>query len=139
MAKPVGKTKDVGFQFGLQKTFPISEPKAWDFMFSDAGLKIWLGELVKSLELKKEYRTKDGINGLVRVFKPNSHIRMNWKKKEWENMSTVQVRVIGKGKNRTLISFHQEKLTDFNQRAEMKEYWNEKMDKITKEIKKASR
>ncbi|MEZ4793469.1 MAG: SRPBCC domain-containing protein [Gelidibacter sp.] len=139
MAKPVGKTKDVGFQFGLQKTFPISEQKAWDFMFSDAGLKIWLGELVKSLELKEEYQTKDGINGLVRVFKPNSHIRMNWKKKEWENMSTVQVRVIGKGENRTLISFHQEKLTDFNQRAEMKEYWNEKMEKIAKEIKKASR
>ena len=108
-------------------------------MFSDAGLKIWLGELVKSLEFKKRIPNKDGINGLVRVFKPNSHIRMNWKKKEWENMSTVQVRVIGKGKNRTLISFHQEKLTDFNQRAEMKEYWNEKMDKITKEIKKASR
>ncbi len=135
----VGKTKDVGFQFGLQKTFPISEHSAWDFMFSVKGLKIWLGELKTDLEPKKSYRTKDGIEGHVRVFKPNSHIRMNWKKSDWENMSTVQVRVIRKGTNKTVISFHQEKLTDSKQRTEMKEYWNEKMDKITTEIKKASR
>lgn len=107
-------------------------------MFSDKGLKVWLGELKTNLETKENYRTKDGIEGLVRVFKPNSHIRMNWKKEKWKNMSTVQVRVIGKGKNKTTISFHQEKLTDFKQRNEMKKYWNEKMDKITTEIKKAS-
>ncbi len=82
MAKQVGKTKDVGFQFRLQKTFPISEKKAWDFMFSDKGLKIWLGDLKNDLKLKEEYQTKNDIKGFVRVFKPNSHIRMNWKKKD---------------------------------------------------------
>lgn len=138
MTNQVGKTKDVGFQFGLQKTFPISEEQAWNFMFSDKGLNIWLGKLKTNLEVKENYRTKDGIQGLVRVFKPNSHIRMNWKKEDWKNMSTVQVRVIGKGKKKTTISFHQEKLTDSKQRAEMEKYWNEKMDKITTEIKKAS-
>ncbi len=134
MAKPIGKTQDVGFQFGLQKTFPISEEKAWDFMFSEAGLKIWLGDLEKALSLKENYKTKNGIEGFVRVFKPYSHIRMNWKKRDWENMSTVQVRVIGKDDNNTLISFHQEKMLDSNQRAEMKEYWNQKMDQISREI-----
>ena len=136
MEKPAGKTKDVGFQFGLQKTFSVSAQKAWDFMFSDTGLKIWLGDIENSLELKREYQTKDGINGFVRVFKPYSHIRMNWKKKDWDNTSTVQVRVMGKDKSKSIISFHQEKLTGPKQRAEMKEYWNEKMNKITEEIEK---
>ncbi|WP_273567119.1 SRPBCC domain-containing protein [Maribacter halichondriae] len=139
MSRDVGKTKDVGYQFGLQKTFAISEIAAWDFMFSDNGLKIWLGDLKTDFLLKENYKTKSGIEGFVRVFKPYSHIRLNWKKKDWKNMSTVQVRVIGKGKNKTLISFHQEKLLDSNQRVEMKEYWNRKMDKITEEMKKASR
>ncbi|MEM8999036.1 MAG: SRPBCC domain-containing protein [Bacteroidota bacterium] len=136
MAHQVGKTKGVGFQFGLQKTFPVSEQHAWDFMFSDKGLGIWLGELKTDLGPKKIYRTKDGVEGLVRVFKPGSHIRMNWKKKYWKNMSTVQVRVVEKSKNKTVISLHHEKLTDAKQRSEMKVYWNRKMDKITNEIDK---
>jgi uncharacterized protein YndB with AHSA1/START domain len=130
MVKPTGKTKDVGFQFGLQKTFPISSKKVWDFMLSDKGLKIWLGDLKTDLEVKKAYRTKSGIEGFVRVLKPNSHIRMHWKKKNWDNMSTVQVRVIRKDKDKTTISFHQEKLKDAKQRAEIKEFWKEKMTEI---------
>ena len=79
--KPVGLTIDAGWQFGLRKTFPYSQEYLWDFMFSDKGLKIWLGEIKNELEIKKSYRTKDGIEGFVRVFTPYSHIRMNWKKK----------------------------------------------------------
>ncbi|MEO0572287.1 MAG: SRPBCC domain-containing protein [Bacteroidota bacterium] len=138
MAYQVGKTKDVGFQFGLQRTFPVSEQHAWDFMFSDIGLGIWLGELKIDLGPKKNYRTKEGVEGLVRVFKPNSHIRMTWKKEAWENTSIVQVRIIRKGKNKTVISFHQEKLINSKQRVEMSAYWNRKMDRITYGIAKAN-
>ncbi len=126
---PIGLTKDVGWQFGLRKTFPYSQEYLWDFMFSDKGLKIWLGELDEELEIKKTYKSKDGIEGLVRVFKSYSHIRMNWKKRGWENVSTLQVRVIG-NHGKAIISFHQEKLLDNRQREEMKEYWNEKMSEI---------
>ena len=131
--KPIGLTKDVGWQFGLRKTFPYSQGYLWDFMFSKKGLKIWLGEFDEELEVKKSFKTKDGIEGLVRVFTPHSHIRLNWKKKNWENLSTVQVRVMGNQEKAT-ISFHQEKLSNNNQREEMKKYWNEKMVKIEKVI-----
>lgn len=134
----IGKTKDVGFQFGIRKTFPVSSKKAWDFLFSKNGLNIWLGKLKNELELKKEYETENGITGLVRVFKPNSHIRLNWKSKTWGNMSTVQIRVIG-NENKTTIAIHQEKLLNSAQRNEMKEYWNEIMNKIGAELKKVSR
>ncbi len=138
MKKQVGQTKDVGFQFGIQRTFPHSFENMWNFMFSDKGLNIWLGKLENDLEIKETYKTKDGIEGLVRVFKPYSHIRMNWKKRNWKNMSIVQVRVI-KNKEKSKISFHQEKLLNAEQRTEMNEYWNEKMDEITDELNKASR
>jgi hypothetical protein len=131
--KQVGLTKDVGWQFGLRKTFPYSQEYFWDFMFSDKGLNLWLGKLEGELEIKKAYKTKDGIEGLVRVFTPNSHIRMTWKKKNWSNISTVQVRVIGNSEKATII-FHQEKLIDENQRNEMKSYWNRIMIEIEKAI-----
>ncbi len=127
--KPVGLTKDAGWQFGLRKTLLYPQEYTWDFMFSDRGLRIWLGELDNKLEIKKPYKTQKGIEGLVKVFKPYSHIRMNWKRKNWDNTSIVQVRVIGNQEKAT-ISFHQEKLLDNNQREEMKLYWNEKMKEI---------
>ena len=129
--KTIGLTKDVGWQFGLRKTLPYSQGYLWDFMFSEKGLKIWLGEFDEELEIKKPFKTKEGIEGFVRVFKPYSHIRLNWKKKNWQNLSTVQVRVMGNQEKATII-FHQEKLSDNPQREEMKKYWNEKMVTIEK-------
>jgi uncharacterized protein YndB with AHSA1/START domain len=89
MEKQTGKTKDVGFQFGIRKTIPIPTEKVWDFLFSKHGLKIWLGNLKNELEIKKTFETDDGVTGLIRVFKPNSHIRLSWKPENWENMSIV--------------------------------------------------
>ncbi len=138
MKKQIGKTKDVEFQFGIRKTFPVSTEKVWDFLFSENGLKIWLGKLKNELEIKKEYETENGTTGLVRVFKANSHIRLNWKPKNWENISTIQIRVIGNSE-KTTIAIPQEKLLNSEQQAEMKEHWNKIMNKITYEMNKASR
>ncbi len=129
-----GKTKDVGFQFGIRKTVPFPTGTVWDFLFSDEGLSIWLGTLKNKLELKKEFETQNGITGFVRVLTPGSHIRISWKPKTWENISTVQLRVIGK-ENKTTIAIHQEKLLNTEQRKEMKAYWAETIEKLTAQIK----
>ena len=62
-----------------------------------------------------------------------SHIRLSWKKKNWENSSTIQVRVFG-NQEKTTISFHQEKLLNGEQRDEMKKYWNEVMNVIANKM-----
>ncbi|HHH50369.1 MAG TPA: ATPase [Saprospiraceae bacterium] len=134
----IGKTKDVGFQFGIRKTIPVSTEKVWDFLFSKKGLNIWLGKLNTELELKKEFETENEITGFVRVFNPNSHIRLNWKPKNWENISTVQIRVIG-DENKTTIAIHQEKLLNSEQRNEMKKYWTTIMEKLTSEMNKVGK
>ena len=131
--KQVGKTKNVGFQFGIRKTIALSTDKVWDFMFSENGLNIWLGKLKANLELKKEFETENGITGFVRVFKPDSHIRMNWKLKNWENMSIVQIRVI-ENKNKSTIAIHQEKLLNEEQRNEMKEYWTKIIAELSEKL-----
>lgn len=137
MKKPVGQTKDVGFQFGIRRTFTISKEKAWQYLFSENGLYTWLGQLTSEFELNQEFQTKEGIIGYVRVFKPNSHIRINWKRKNWKNLSTVQIRVIG-NEQKTTISIHQEKLHDPQQREEMKVYWGKIMDELSETIKEVT-
>jgi hypothetical protein len=135
MEKIIGKTKKVGFQFGLRKTFSIPLENIHEFLLSEKGLNIWLGELQSKLIINEKFVTKEGIEGMVRVLKPFSHIRLNWKKKKWNNMSTLQVRLIRKTE-KTTISFHVEKLLDSQQRDEMKKHLNEVMQKLTDEITK---
>jgi len=133
MERKLGQTQAVGFQFGIRKTFSRPKEEMVKFMFSESGLKIWLGELDDDLEINKSFRTQNGIEGFIRVFVPGSHIRLNWKKKDWENNSTLQLRIIENGK-KTTISIHQEKLLDTKQREEMKKYWNEIMGNLTDTI-----
>ena len=129
MKREVGQTKDTGFQFGIRRTFPVSQEVAWDFLFSGRGIEIWLGILEEDLEVKKQFCTTNGISGFVRVLTPYSHIRLNWKKSNWDNLSTLQIRVLDAHHN-TTISIHQEKLLNALQRLEMKAYWNEVMKKL---------
>lgn len=132
--KIVGQTKDAGFQIGVRKTFAVPVQTVWDFLFSEKGLSIWLGKIsLENFELGKSYKTNKKIEGKVNVFKPNSHIRLTWKPKYWTNTSALQIRVIP-SKEKTTISFHQDKLLDSKQRGEMKEYWNKVIEKIGNEI-----
>lgn len=132
--KPVGLSKDAGYMTGARKTFPVSKDAAWDFLFSDEGLRTWLGKIsADEIEPGKSFKTKDGIEGTITTFIPGSHFRMKWKRKDWPNTVTLQVRVIPSGE-KTTISFMQEKLANARQRAEMKKHWLEVLDRVEKRI-----
>lgn len=110
MTKPVGLTKDAGYQVGARRTLAVPHPEAWDFIFSPEGLNIWLGPTANGeLREKGPYQLEDGAVGEVRVFKPGSHIRLTWQPPGYSQPSTIQVRVIAKGE-KTTIAFHQEHL-----------------------------
>ena len=130
----VGQTKAAGFQIGVRRTFPAGVEATWRYLCSDAGLSAWLGKIrLEDVELNKPYKTEDGTEGEVRVFKPNSHMRLTWKPRHWTNTSALQIRVIAV-KEKTTISFHQDKLLDPQQRNEMKQHWDTVLDKIANEI-----
>lgn len=134
--KPVGLTQDAGWQFGLRKTVSYPQENVWDFLFSQEGLNSWLGTLTEEPELKKPFTTKEGVEGMFRLLTPYSHVRLSWKKREWENTSTVQVRVL-EAKGKAIISFHHEKLLNEQQREEVQRYWNEKMTALETALAKA--
>jgi hypothetical protein len=136
--KSVGYTKDVGFQVGVRKTFKLTSDKAWGFLFSQRGLCVWLGGVNKDKLLKSEYIVNaHGDEMMLRVFEEGSHVRLNWKHPHWDNLSTLQVRVIP-AKKKTTIRFHQEKLKDAEQRKEMKAHWKKVLEQIEKNVNELS-
>ncbi len=46
--RPVGLTRDAGWQIGVSRTLPIDLETAWKLLTSRMGLGLWLGEGVPS-------------------------------------------------------------------------------------------
>ncbi len=135
MEREAGKTKDVGFAAGVRRTFDIPPDKAWEDLFSAHGLAVWLGEIIEgAFALGQSFCTNNGATGKLTVFKPYSHIRMQWKSPEWENTAIVQVRVLPAPRNKTTVSFHQEKLLDSAQRRQMTAHWAGILDQLAAKL-----
>ncbi len=129
-SRPTGLTKDVGYQIGVRRTLPIHFEEAWRLLTSTQGVKIWLGE-TSAFDFSKgaEYLLVDGSSGEVRVFSPNSHLRITWQPGGWPRASTIQLRVIPKG-DRTVIAFHQEHLPGPEEREARRSHFASALDKI---------
>jgi len=126
--KPVGLTKDVGWQIGARATLDVSSRILWDALISPAGVCVWLGECI-NIEWRKGagYRLPDGTVGAVRVFKPYSHLRLTWQPPSYPRPSTIQVHAISKG-NRAVLAFHQEHLPDQQARFVRRDFFRQALD-----------
>ncbi|EKU44685.1 SRPBCC domain-containing protein [Lysinibacillus capsici] len=130
----IGQTKSVGFQIGVRRTFPISQEQAWALLTTTEGVRTWLGESTSVIfEPGHKYHSKTG-SGEIRIVKPLEQLRLTWQKEEWSKPSTVQIRILPKGVNKTTISFHQEHLSDQTVREEMKGHWESVLDLIKERV-----
>ena len=115
--------KDLGYQIGVRKTFTVSTEKMWDFLLSETGITIWLGQInMDDFELHKPFKTTEGIEGKLSVFKPDSHMRLRWKSTDWLRYSTVEIRVTN-SKGRAAVVFHHTGLFDVEKREALIGYW----------------
>ena len=122
-ARPVGLTRDSGYQIGVRRTLPIRADHAWALLTSPEGARVWLGT---SAELHfaegERFQLPDGASGEIRVFSPNSHLRMTWQPPGWERASLLQLRVIPKG-DHSVVAFHQEHLPGGEAREDRRRYY----------------
>ena len=130
LKRPVGLTKDVGWQIGVRRTVPLSVEEAWDLLFSKEGLKVWLGDTAKITFTRNEpYQLKDGTTGEIRVFEKHSHIRLTWDPEGADRPSTIQVRVMPCD-GRCIIGFHQEHLGSAAEREQRRRFFQQVLDKL---------
>ena len=125
---PVGRTRDAGWQIGARRTFNVRIEDAWNWLTSSEGARAWLGEPQNLSFIKgEEYFLVDGSQGEVRVFKPNSHLRITYQPGYWPRASTIQVRVLDR-KERTSIVFHEENLPNAEARQERRQHYFRALD-----------
>jgi activator of HSP90 ATPase len=122
-SKVVGLTKNVGFQFSITKTCAVSVDTAWDFLLSESGIALWLGDIYfDDFELNNPLTTKAGIEAKIMIFKADSHLRLAWKPKHWDNNSFIEIRILT-NKGRAKLGLLHTHMTSIEQREEVKAYW----------------
>ena len=126
----VGQTSGADFQIGVQKTLPIPAEEAWLLLTEGPGLAAWLGE-ARGLDLRKgaEYRTADGCWGEVRSAASGQRIRLTWNSPLLAQESTLQVMLVPGGE-KTSVRFHQERLSNPEERERMREYWRGALEEL---------
>lgn len=121
-----GQTSDGSFEVGAQRSMPVAPKKAWELLVSLKGMRTWLGEGARPDPTKGySYTTSDGINGEFRVVKKMSHMRLSWQPAGWRKATTLQVRVVPGGPNRSVVSFHHEGLPGEKEREDMRARWQD--------------
>ncbi|WP_420130410.1 SRPBCC family protein [Longimicrobium sp.] len=133
--RALGQTAATGFEIGVRRTLQIPADDAWQLLMSPEGVGAWLGGKGPRWEKGETYTLKDGSAGEVRVFKPGSHLRMTVQPEGWPRASTLQVRVMPSGEEKTVISFHQEHLPGAAEREERRKFFEAALDALQKRVK----
>jgi len=121
-AETTGKTRDAGWELGVRTTVPAPPSAVWAYLIGE-GLPLWLGDIaVLPAEKGAQFRTVDGVNGVVRSYTDQVRVRISWQPDDWPHDTTLQVSVkeaaIG-----TTIGIHHEKLADREERRMMLGHW----------------
>lgn len=130
MSRPVGLTKDAGFEIGLSRTVDVPPDRAWAVIVSDVGVRTWLGDGVRlPAEKGRNYESVEGTRGQIRSYHASGRLRLTGQPASWHHPTTVQVTVSERG-GKSVIRFHQERLVDPAERARQREHWRAVMDDI---------
>jgi hypothetical protein len=130
--KPVGLTKDTGWQAGLRRTISAPAEVVWELLLSPAGIEIWLGEGDPfPFEQGSSYQLRDGTTGEIKVLRLGSHWRITRKPLDpaYTRPSTMQIRIINKD-DRCVLAFHEEHLPNEQKRQLRKAFYLGVVEKI---------
>lgn len=127
--RPVGLTKDAGWEIGVSRTLPVSLEEAWAFLLSPAGMSLWLGEGVAPLAKGASYETADGTSGEVRSLRPLDRVRLTWRPPGREEPATVQLALVAAASGCS-VRFHTERLTSAEERERMRGHWREVLRRL---------
>jgi uncharacterized protein YndB with AHSA1/START domain len=131
---PKGLTKDAGWEIGVSRTLPVPVAAAWDFLTSDPGVRLWLGDGATLPTMKGEpIVTSSGGRGELRSLRGRDRVRLRWRPPGWHHDTTVQLAVVGDD-TRTSVRFHQEHLADERERERQRAHWRAVLDSIEREL-----
>ncbi|MFE6872376.1 SRPBCC domain-containing protein [Kitasatospora sp. NPDC057692] len=132
--RPVGLTRDAGWEIGVSRTLPHPPEAVWSLLTSPDGLALWLGPGARLADrVGGPVTADDGSAGELRGLRPGSRIRLTWRPAGRSAATTVQVTVTP-SRGGTLLRFHQERLHDEAERTRRRTHWHTVLDAVAAEL-----
>ena len=76
----MGETADAGYEVGIERTVPVGQSAWWEFLTSEVGLQLWLGDVdAFQSEPARGYETADGTTGELRSIARDERLRLTWR------------------------------------------------------------
>lgn len=132
--RPVGLTRDAGWQIGVSRTLPVPVADVWGFLASPAGFDLWLDPGARPVpQVGAEFKTATG-RGEVRSWHELDRIRIRWIASEDDGPDTTIQVAIASAATGTTIRFHEERLSDEAARLRRRAHWQRVAEAICDEL-----
>ncbi len=129
----LGRNSKGEFGAVASKTIPLRKPDAWAFLCSKEGMKIWLNPFAHfPFEKGRGFELDGGIFGEVRTVKKGERVRLTWTGEEWAKPSVVQLHVIARPGEKSMVVIQREKIPSMAMRNELKLHWKNALDQFAK-------
>jgi hypothetical protein len=131
-----GQTQDGLFQLGVNRTIGVRSDVLWEFVDSSSGETAILGQHVpvETGFVDLHARLASGLSVTTTTYVPRSHFRMQWRERDWSSHSILQVRVTPKDGERSVLTFHHEKLPSLADREGYRRRWSDTAERIDSEV-----
>lgn len=128
--RPVGLTKDAGWQVGVSRTVPADLETVWTHLVSPEGLAAWLGAgAAPDPEVGAPYTTADGTTGEMRSWRRHDRLRATRLAPRHDHETTIQV-TVSTTPTGTRIGLHQERMASEGERSRMRDHWKHVADRL---------
>ena len=126
--RPVGLTRDAGWQVGVSRTLAVDLDTVWAHLVSPEGLDTWLGLGARPApERGARYETEDATTGEIRSWREGDRLRATRQAPGDDHETTVQV-ALGATPTGTRMTLHQERMASAAERQRMREHWRSVAD-----------
>lgn len=134
--KKEGQNAKGEYSVTVTKTINVSHKKLWKFLFSPIGLQCWLKPMSDFYAQKGEtFEVNGGVFGEVRTIKPLNNIRLRWEDGDWPKKTVLQVHLVPRPKDKSILVFTHEQLANPRIREKQRAYWKQAADEIVSVLK----
>lgn len=121
-----GRTLKGDYSITVTRTFPMAAKKLWQLISSEEGMSLWLRPLSKfKLKVGCSFETEGGAFGEVRTMRAGQRARLTWQEIDWNKSTTVQVWILPRTENKSVLVIQHEKLVDGRLRGPLRSHWEE--------------
>lgn len=116
--------------YAVTVTRSLSHPhlKVWNALMSPEGMQVWLKPLSEVLFIPKNtFEVEGGIFGEVRTMKSPERVRFTWQDTDWEKPTVVQLMVVTRPKDKSLIMIMHESIKTSALREEFRALWKKRI------------